>query len=112
MYENNNCGISLKHPYVSDIVLDDDRFNNSFKIQSFGDHTNPDSLNMTLMVSCINKSIPITYENMELARSGLLKDSKAIILEDISFNRTTIDGEAAGSVAISKPIKLDRHQRD
>ncbi len=106
MYENNNCGISLKHPYVSDIVLDDDRSNNSFKIQSFGDHTDPDSLNMTLMVSCINKAIPITYENMELARSGLLKDSKAIVLEDISFNRTTIDGEAAGSVAISKPISL------
>ena len=58
------------------------------------------------MVSCINEAIPITYENMELARSGLLKDSKAIVLEDISFNRTTIDGEAAGSVAISKPISL------
>ena len=39
-------------------------------------------------------------------QDGLVKDSKAIVLEDISFNRTTIDGEAAGSVAISKPIDL------
>ncbi len=69
-------------------------------------HVDPDSLNMTLMVSCIDKAIPITYENMELARSSLLKDSKAIILEEITFNRTTIDGEVAGSVAISKPIGL------
>ncbi len=106
IYENNNCGISLKHPYASDIVLDNDKSNNSFKIQSFETHTDPDSLNMTLMVSCIDKAIPITYENMELARSNLLKDSKATILEDISFNRTTIDGEAAGSVAISRPIDL------
>ena len=105
-YENNNCGISLKHPYASDIVLDNDRSNNSFKIQSFQDLADPDSLNMTLMVSCIDKAIPITQENMELARSSLLKDSKAIVLEDISFNRTTIDGEAAGSVAISRPIGL------
>ncbi len=106
IYENNNCGISLKHPYASDIVLDNDKSNNSFEIQSFETHTDPDSLNMTLMVSCIDKAIPITYENMELARSNLLKDSKAIVLEDISFNRTTIDGEAAGSVAISRPIGL------
>ena len=106
MYENNNCGISLKHPYVSDIILDNDKSNNSFKIQSFEDQSDPDSLNMTLMVSCINKAIPITYENMELARSSLLEDSKAIILEDISFNRTIIDGETAGSVAISRPIAL------
>ena len=105
-YENNNCGISLKHPYSSDIVLDNDKSNNSFKIQSFQDLADPDSLNMTLMVSCIDKAIPITQENMELARSSLLKDSKAIVIEDISFNRTTIDGEAAGSVAISRPIGL------
>ncbi len=106
IYENNNCGISLKHPYASDIVSDNYKSNNSFKIQSFETHTDPDSLNMTLMVSCIDKAIPITYENMELARSNLVKDSKAIVLEDISFNRTTIDGEAAGSVAISRPIGL------
>jgi len=105
-YENNNCGISLKHPYSSDIVLDNDKSNNSFKIQSFQNLADPDSLNMTLMVSCIDKAIPITQENMELARSSLLKDSKAIVIEDISFNRTTIDGEAAGSVAISRPIGL------
>ena len=105
MYENNKCGISLKHPYASDIVLDN-KSNNSFKIQSFEDHVDPDSLNMTLMVSCIDKAIPITYENMELARSSLLKDSKAIVLEEISFNRTAIDGEIAGSVAISRPIGL------
>ena len=40
---------------------------------------------------------------MELANSSLLKDSKAIVYEDISFNRTTIDGETAGSVAVNKP---------
>lgn len=106
VYENNNCGISLKHPYASDIVLDNDRSNNSFKIQSFQDLADPDSLNMTLMVSCIDKAIPITQENMELARSSLLKDSKAIVIEEISFNRTAIDGEVAGSVAISRPIGL------
>ena len=105
MYENYKCGISLKHPYASDIVLDN-KSNNSFKIQSFEDHVDPDSLNMTLMVSCIDKAIPITYENMELARSSLLKDSKAIVLEEISFNGTAIDGEIAGSVAISRPIGL------
>ncbi len=105
-YENNNCGISLKHPYSSDIVLDNDKSNNSFKIQSFQNLADPDSLNMTLMVSCIDKAIPITQENMELARSSLLKDSKAIVIEDISFNRTAVDGEKAGSVAISKPIGL------
>lgn len=105
-YENNNCGISLKHPYASDIVIDNDRSNNSFKIQSFQDLADPDSLNMTLMVSCIDKAIPITQENMELARSNLLKDSKAIVIEEISFNRTAIDGEVAGSVAISRPIGL------
>ena len=106
LYENNNCGISLKHPYVSDIVLDNNKSNNSFQIHSFEDYADPDSLNMSLLVSCIGKAIPITYENMELARSSLLKDSKAIVLEDISFNRTTIDGEIAGSVAISRPIGL------
>ena len=106
LYENNNCGISLKHPYASDIILDNNKSNNSFQIHSFEDQSDPDSLNMTLMVSCIGKAIPITYENMELARSSLLKDSKAIVLEDISFNRTTIDGEIAGSVATSRPIGL------
>jgi len=105
IYENNKCGISLKHPYASDIVLDN-KSNNSFKIQSFKEHLDPDSLNMTLIVSCFDKAIPITYENMELARSSLLEDSKAIILEDISFNRTIIDGETAGSVAISRSISL------
>ena len=106
LYENNNCGISLKHPYASDIILDNNKSNNSFQINSFEEQADPDSLNMTLMVSCIGKAIPITYENMELARSSLLKDSKAIVLEDISFNRTTIDGEIAGSVATSRPIGL------
>jgi hypothetical protein len=106
LYENNNCGISLKHPYASDIILDKNKSNNSFQINSFEEQADPDSLNMTLMVSCIGKAIPITYENMELARSSLLKDSNAIVLEDISFNRTTIDGEIAGSVATSRPIGL------
>lgn len=106
LYENNNCGISLKHPYASDIILDNNKSNNSFQINSFEEQADPDSLNMTLMVSCIGKAIPITYENMELARSSLLKDSNAIVLEDISFNRTTIDGEIAGSVATSRPIGL------
>ena len=106
IYENSNCGISLKHPYSSDTILDNDKSNNSFKIQSFQNLADPDSLNMTLMVSCIDKAIPITQENMELARSSLLKDSKAIVIEDISFNRTAVDGEKAGSVAISKPIGL------
>jgi hypothetical protein len=106
LYENNNCGISLKHPYASDIILDNNKSNNSFQINSFEEQADPDSMNMTLMVSCIGKAIPITYENMELARSSLLKDSKAIVLEDISFNRTTIDGEIAGSVATSRPIGL------
>src|SRR5687768_2354362 len=106
LYENNNCGISLKHPYASDIILDNNKSNNSFQINSFEEQADPDSLNMTLMVSCIGKAIPITYENMELARSSLLKDSNAVVLEDISFNRTTIDGEIAGSVATSRPIGL------
>jgi hypothetical protein len=106
LYENNNCGISLKHPYASDIILDNNKSNNSFQINSFEEQTDPDSMNMTLMVSCIGKAIPITYENMELARSSLLKDSNAVVLEDISFNRTTIDGEIAGSVATSRPIGL------
>ena len=105
-YENSSCGISLKHPYASDIVLDNDSSNNSFKIRSIQDLADPDSMNMTLIVSCIDKAIPITHENMELARSSLLKDSKAIVIEDISFNRTAIDGEVAGSVAISRPIGL------
>ncbi len=104
LYENEHCGISLKHPYVSDTILDNDDSDNNFQIYSFVDHADPDSMNMTLMVSCIDKAIPITYEVMELAKSSLLKDSKAIVLEDISFNRTTIDGETAGSVAVSKPI--------
>ena len=42
IYENNNCGISLKHPYASDIVLGNDKSNNSFKIQSFETYTDPD----------------------------------------------------------------------
>jgi len=106
LYENKNCGVSLKHPYVSDTILDNDSSDNNFQIYSFEDHTDPDSMNTTLMVSCIDKAIPITYEVMELAKSSLLKDSKAIVLEDISFNRTTIDGETAGSVAVSKPVGL------
>ena len=105
-YVNNTCEILLKHPYDSDIVLENDKSNKSFKIQSFKDPSDPDSLNMTLMVSCIDKAIPITQENMELARSSLLKDSKADVFEDISFNRTTVDGETAGSVAVSRPIGL------
>lgn len=106
LYENNYCGISLKHPYISDIILDNDSSNNNFQIHSFEDPADPDSLNLTLMVSCIDKAIPITYESMELAKSSLLKDSKDIVLEDISFNGTTIDGETAGSVAISRHIGL------
>ena len=106
IYENSNCGISLKHPYVSDMILENDKSNKSFEIQSFEDQADPDSLNMTLFVSCFNKAIPITFENMELARSSLLEDSKANILEEISFNRTIIDGEIAGSVAVSRPVTL------
>ena len=103
-YVNNTCEILLKHPYDSDIVLENDKSNKSFKIQSFKDPSDPDSLNITLMVSCIDKAIPITQENMELARSSLLKDSQAVVFEDISFDRTTIDGERAGSVAISRSV--------
>lgn len=103
LYENNACGISLKHPFASDTILDNAGVSNNFQIHSLKDRTDPDSMNMTLAVSCIEKAIPITYEVMELAKSSLLKDSKAIVYEDISFNRTTIDGETAGSVAVSKP---------
>jgi hypothetical protein len=103
LYENNACGISLKHPFVSDTILDNNGAANNFQILSFKDPMDPDSMNMTLAVSCIDKAIPITYEVMELAKSSLVKDSKAIVYEDISFNRTTIDGEKAGSVAVSKP---------
>ena len=53
-YENNNCGISLKHPYASDIVLDNDRSNNSFKIQSFQELADPDSLKLLLDLSLSN----------------------------------------------------------
>lgn len=106
LYENNSCGISLKHPYISDIILDNDSSNYDFQIHSFEDFADPDSLNMTLMVSCIDKAIPITYEAMELAKSSLFEDSNATVLEDVSFNRTTIDGQTAGSVAISKSIGL------
>ena len=103
-YVNNTCGILLKHPYESDIVFDDDNSSKGFKIQSLEDPMDPDSMNMTLIVSCIDKAIPITQENMELARSSLLKDSQAVVFEDISFDRTTIDGERAGSVAISRSV--------
>jgi hypothetical protein len=102
LYENNACGISLKHPFVSDTILDNTGAANNFQIHSFKDPMDPDSMNMTLAVSCIDKAIPITYEVMELAKSSLVEDSKAIVYEDISFNRTTIDGEKAGSVAVSK----------
>ena len=102
-YENNACGISLKHPYLSDTILNNTGGGNNFQIHSLKDRMDPDSMNMTLSVSCIEKAIPITYEVMELAKSSLLKDSNAIVYEDISFNRTTIDGETAGSVAVSKP---------
>lgn len=105
-YVNKTCGILLKHPYQSDIVLDDNNSKKGFKIQSLKDPSDPDSMNMTLMVSCIDKAIPITQENMELARSSLLNDSRAVVFEDISFNRTTIDGETAGSVAINRPVGL------
>jgi hypothetical protein len=103
LYENNACGISLKHPFVSDTILDNASAANNFQIHSFKDPMDPDSMNMTLAVSCIDKAIPITYEVMELAKSSLVEDSKAIVYEDISFNRTTIDGETAGSVAVNKP---------
>jgi hypothetical protein len=106
LYKNNACGISLKHPFVSDTILDNTGAANNFQIHSFKDPMDPDSMNMTLAVSCINKAIPITYEVMELAESSLVKDSKAIVYEDISFNRTTIDGETAGSVAVSKPTRF------
>lgn len=108
LYENYNCGISLKHPYASDTVLNNVSANNGFQIQSFKDRNDPDSLNMTLMVSCIDKAIPITYDNMELAKSSLLKDSNAIVIEDISYNRTNIDGQKAWSVAISNPLGLPK----
>ena len=103
-YENKACGISLKHPFVSDTILDNAGVANNFQIHSLKDRMDPDSMNMTLAVSCIEKAIPITYEVMELAKSSLIKDSNAIVYEDISFNRTTLDGETAWSVAVSKPI--------
>ena len=113
LYENNACGISLKHPFVSDTILDNTGVSNNFQIHSLKDRTDPDSMNMTLAVSCIDKEIPITYEVMELAKSSLLKDSTAVVYEDISFNRTTIDGEKAGSVAVSKPTGFaDRTEID
>ena len=86
LYENNACGISLKHPFVSDTILDNTGVSNNFQIHSLKDRTDPDSMNMTLAVSCIDKEIPITYEVMELAKSSLLKDSKAIVIKT-SVNR-------------------------
>jgi hypothetical protein len=105
-YENKACGISLKHPSISDTIFDNNSAVNNFQIYSLEDQADPDSMNMTLSVSCIDKAIPITYEVMELAKSGLLKDSKDVVYEDISFNRTAIDGETAGSVAVSRHTGL------
>lgn len=59
-YENNACGISLQHPFVSDTILDNAGVADNFQIHSLKDRKDSDSMNMTLAVSCIDKAIPIT----------------------------------------------------
>lgn len=105
-YENKNCGISLKHPYETDIIQDNNGTGNKFQISSMKNPMDPNSMDVTLVVTCINKSIPITIEHMELAKASLLEEPGFVVYEDVSFNRTKVDGAVAGSFAAAGPTGL------
>lgn len=105
-YENEACGVSLKHPYETDIIQDYNGTGNKFQISSMKDPMDPNSMDLVVQVTCIDKSTPITAENMELAKANLLEESGFVTYEDVSFNRTIVDGEIAGSFAAAGPTGL------
>jgi hypothetical protein len=105
-YENQICGVLLKYPYETDIIQDNNGTGNKFQISSMKDPMDPNSMDVEVQVTCIDKSTPITAENMELAKANLLEQSGFVTYEDVSFNRTMVDGEIAGSFAAAGPTGL------
>lgn len=105
-YENEGCGVSLKHPYETDIIQDNNGTGNKFQISSMKDPMDPNSMDLVVQITCIDKSTPITAENMGLAKANLLEESGFVTYEDVSFNRTIVDGEIAGSFAAAGPTGL------
>ena len=102
-YENKSCAISLMHPYKTDKISESSI--GTFQIISVKDAIDPDSINMNITTSCINKKVPITEQSMNLTMSGLKEDLETVMYEENSFNETLIDGEKASSVAAGGQIE-------
>ncbi|WP_148686528.1 hypothetical protein [Candidatus Nitrosocosmicus hydrocola] len=102
LYENKICAISLMHPFTTDKISESTI--GAFQIESVKQISDPDSLNMNISASCIDKKLPITEETMNLTLSGLKKELQLVSFEENSFNGTFIGGERASSVTTGGPI--------
>lgn len=96
LYENENCALSLKHPYKNDIILES--ASGIFQVNSNKDIQDPDSLNMNMTISCLDERLPITKQAMNLTLSGLKQDLELVMYEENLFNETLIDGVKASTV--------------
>jgi hypothetical protein len=103
VFEFDNCGISVGHPYEDDIISSDEE---NLKIISITGIDSPVAVSMVIQVNCSDGSIPITGEVMEETKNTFMTDPGDFVEEEISLDKWTIDGETAGSVVIgSEPLR-------
>jgi hypothetical protein len=97
-YKNPVCGITLKHPYLTDKITNEDK--HIFEINSLRDQSDPDSINMTITGSCLDKPIPITKEMINLTDASLRKNFMVVTYDYNKFNKTNEQGGLSSSVSI------------
>lgn len=101
-YEDEDCGIKIDHQYEDDAISSD--FVNEFTIYPIPHFDDPDFIFVYIEVTCSSPTTPITQEMMELAQTeAMTPDTEveghyAVIYEEISFDKYSIDGELTGSV--------------
>lgn len=103
LYENESCAISLMHPYMEDKISQ--ASSGTFQIFITKDNKDPDSLNMNITVSCLDKQLPITEQSMNLTMSGLEQEFELVTYEENSLNETAIDGEKLSFVTVGGQIE-------
>lgn len=101
-YEDEDCGIKIDHSYQDDTISSDSQ--TEFSIYPMPHFDDPDFMFVHIKVDCSKPATPITQDIMTSAKTEAmtpdtrLQGQTAVIYEDISFDRYTVDGETAGTV--------------
>lgn len=97
-YNFSSCGITLQHPYQSDIIKQSS--GNSLEVESNREAADPDSIDMTIKSTCILKPILITGQMFNLTLSSLKNSFASITHEESIFNRTDADGALVNYISV------------